>query len=291
MFYRQKLILGLLETLEGQLDNIDFQKYLFLYNMVCYQKNEQVYDFVPYKYGCFSFQSYADIRNLKEMGLLKQNNLSLNGNENFVKQLSKDDQIKLLYFKKQYGTKKGKDLIRFVYEKYPYYTLNSEIYDAIMPSTSSRFKIINKEQNQLFTIGYEGKSIDNYLNELILNNVKLVCDVRRNPLSRKYGFSQKSLSSILEALHISYIHLPELGIASSKRGNLNTLNDYNKLFEEYERTTLKNAEKYLEEITRLVGEHKRVALTCFEKDPSMCHRSRVAKALLSRHPELKLKHI
>ena len=32
------------------------------------------------------------------------------------------------------------------------------------------------------TIGYEGRSIDEYLNLLIKNNIKLLCDVRKNPI-------------------------------------------------------------------------------------------------------------
>ncbi|WP_348602891.1 DUF488 family protein [Bartonella tribocorum] len=42
-----------------------------------------------------------------------------------------------------------------------------------------------------FTIGYEGKSLENYLNCLLENNIKILCDVRKNPISRKYGFSKR----------------------------------------------------------------------------------------------------
>ena len=42
----------------------------------------------------------------------------------------------------------------------------------------------------LFTVGYEGRTLDAYLDLLIRNNVKILCDVRKNPFSMKYGFSR-----------------------------------------------------------------------------------------------------
>jgi hypothetical protein len=46
----------------------------------------------------------------------------------------------------------------------------------------------------IVTIGYEGRSLEAFLNLLLQNSVTLLCDVRRNPLSRKYGFSKSTLS-------------------------------------------------------------------------------------------------
>ena len=59
---RQRQLLALLDAHRGHVGNLDFQKLLFLY---C-QGVETVpsYDFVPYKFGGFSFTSYADKRRL-----------------------------------------------------------------------------------------------------------------------------------------------------------------------------------------------------------------------------------
>jgi uncharacterized protein (DUF488 family) len=51
---------------------------------------------------------------------------------------------------------------------------------------------------RLCTIGYEGRSLEDYLNVLLQEGVTLLCDVRRNPLSRKYGFSKSTLSRCCE---------------------------------------------------------------------------------------------
>jgi hypothetical protein len=57
---RQKHLLALLKALGGRLGNLDFQKLLFLY---CQESGvSETYEFVPYKFGAFSFTSYADRR-------------------------------------------------------------------------------------------------------------------------------------------------------------------------------------------------------------------------------------
>ena len=50
-----------------------------------------------------------------------------------------------------------------------------------------------------------------YLNLLLTNSVTLLCDVRRNALSRRYGFSKSTRSKACEGVGIRYEHLPELG--------------------------------------------------------------------------------
>ncbi|WP_375627098.1 DUF488 family protein [Bartonella sp. MU37NMGALS] len=78
------------------------------------------------------------------------------------------------------------------------------------------------EEFCFFTIGYEGKSLENYLKSLIENNIKTLCDVRKNPISRKHGFSKRQLEKAVSNIDIEYMHMPELGIASEKRRNLKT---------------------------------------------------------------------
>jgi len=286
MFYRQKILLALIEAFGGRLSRIDLQKYLFLFSQKC--QKDPSYDFVPYQYGCFSFQSYADRRNLTEAGFLElKDDWELTEKESFLGSVRKEDRQKLETFSKYYLDKKGDDLVREVYTKYPYYAINSKIADRVLSAEELEDVEVqrpNNYENCFFTIGYEGKSFENYLNRLIQNNIKLLCDVRRNPLSRKYGFSKKTLSETLKKLGISYVHIPELGIVSEKRQELNDQADYDRLFNEYERTTLKDNTQALRELFSLFQQHKRIAITCFEATSCMCHRGRVAKAI-SQLPE------
>ena len=129
------------------------------------------------------------------------------------------------------------------------------------------------------TIGYEGKNLEGYLNRLIVAGVTLLCDVRRNPLSRKYGFSKGTLTKGCEGVGIRYEHLPELGIASEERRELETQADYDALFATYRRVALPQQTKVLAQIGQWVNQGARVALTCFEALPEQCHRHCVADAL------------
>ncbi len=136
-----------------------------------------------------------------------------------------------------------------------------------------------KAKAGLVTIGYEGRSLEAYLNLLLKNSVTLLCDVRRNPLSRKYGFSKSTLSKACEGVGIRYEHLPELGIDSEDRRDLKTQADYDALFDEYERKSLPRQTEPLAKIRAWVEQGERVALTCFELLPHQCHRHCVAEAL------------
>lgn len=68
LFERQRRLLTLLDALGGRAGNLDFQKLVFLH---CQEPDAAgAYEFVPYKFGAFSFTSYADRRKLVERGLL-----------------------------------------------------------------------------------------------------------------------------------------------------------------------------------------------------------------------------
>ncbi len=81
--------------------------------------------------------------------------------------------------------------------------------------------------------------------KLIKNDIRVLCDIRKNAFSMKYGFSKKQLKFIVEnaclpdrQVDIKYFHIPELGIESNKRQKLNSKKDYEKLFNDYEKNTL-----------------------------------------------------
>jgi uncharacterized protein (DUF488 family) len=135
-------------------------------------------------------------------------------------------------------------------------------------------------QPGLITIGYEGRTLADYLAQLRGAGVTLLCDVRRNPISRKKGFSRRALALACADLGIGYTHLPELGIASNERKEVRTPADREALFERYERETLAKETGTLNRIEKWIQDDLQcVALTCFERNPCECHRRCVAKAL------------
>ncbi|OQB04378.1 MAG: hypothetical protein BWY19_01205 [bacterium ADurb.Bin212] len=284
MLYRRKFLGGLLQIFGGKLANIDFQKYLMLATEM---QSKPLYDFTPYKYGCFSFTSYCDKRAMARDRMITQDDcwaLSDNDEVDYFSLLTKEDKEIILYTKNKYGRLTGNDLVKLVYEKHPFYTINSEIAEKLIGANKlreNREKYFGQQEKGLFSTGYEGKSVESFINGLIENNIKLLIDVRKNPLSMKYGFSKSQIINNLKHFNISYIHIPELGIESEQRKNLNDISDYERLFEKYETTTLARADKYLWQIKQLSDGYKRIAIMCFEADPQMCHRTRVLRKLVN----------
>lgn len=134
----------------------------------------------------------------------------------------------------------------------------------------------------LYTIGYEGLTIDKYINKLKQHGIRAVADIRKNAWSRKPGFSQDSLIVRFGRENIEYYSIPALGIVSAKRKNLKTQKDYDELFAEYCATTLVENNDALYNIYFLLSNFQRVAITCFEKHHTNCHRSCVANEIVKQ---------
>jgi uncharacterized protein (DUF488 family) len=286
MYYRRKIILALLETFGGELTAKSFQKYLFLFTR---KQTEKSFDFIPYKYGCFSFQANQDLATMQKYGYIEIAEqecgrfIKMKQNEGCLAMLNLFDRQAMVDIKEEFGTLTQQELIRYTYRKYPYYATKSSIACELLNSDELNKVEQQKRhynESQLFSIGYEGISLETYINRLIINDVRTLCDVRKNAYSQKYGFSKSQLQKACEGVGINYIHIPELGIESDKRQDLRSQKDYDLLFEQFEKTTLKRNTAALLKVRKLIEKDKRVALTCFEKDPAQCHRTRVANELL-----------
>lgn len=276
-FYRQRYLLAVLHTFGGKLQRTDFLKYLFLAAQE-YELSALHYSFLPYKFGPFSFQAYTDLRRLSELGYLHfDETISLISPINYTAILKEQDARVLAHLHEHYHLVSGKALIASVYTKYPYYTLNSTILSEVFDSPPPTLE--RNSAKQLFTIGYEGRSIDQYLDTLIQENITTVFDVRKNPVSMKYGFSKTTLQKALTNISITYIHTPELGIESSERKHLHEKHDYTALFDRYEKEILPKNDNALNSIIERYEGGNRVALTCFERDETYCHRSRISASL------------
>jgi len=275
LYKRQQFILTLMQKLKTKVTATDFQKIVFLYLK---RKNLTYYDFVPYKFGAYSFQLTKDIDFLSSVGYLAPEN-KVTVLETYASIAPID--LSLI------ENLRGDALIRKSYELYPYYAINSEITERVLDSVAlqrvqSVVQQLFDNEQKLFSIGYEGKSIEQFINLLLINNVRVLCDIRSNPLSRKFGFSQDKLKHVTESVGISYIHIPSLGIESQLRQSLETQEDYANLFAKY-KETLPSKKQALQELFSLVKSNIRVAIMCFEKDPNCCHRNIVKNFLTEEY--------
>jgi len=285
-YYRRKIILALLQKFDGELLSTPLQKYLFLLTRL--QKNK-AFDFIPYKYGCYSLQANQDLIVLEKMGYItrEQNKNAISwklvSKDDFIAAIKKEDVSCLNNVYRTFSEYRTNDLIKHTYLNYPFWAINSTIMNDLL-TEEERLKILQQkkqsDESTLFTIGYEGVSLEMYINKLILNDVKVLCDVRKNSYSQKWGFSKSTLQDACEKVGIKFIHIPQLGIESNERQELNELADYKRLFASYEVTTLVENNKFLLELADIVTSNHRVALTCFEKDVQMCHRGVITSQLM-----------
>lgn len=249
--------------------------------LFCLRRGKNYYDFFPDKYGNFSFLLYQDRSRLVDLGcLVRQDDFRLNVEESYFGQLQIEDRLVLHALVAEVGNLRGERLIRKVYLEMPYYASRSEIAEKILKR--DEYQKIKQTRNNsdnpcLFTIGYEGLSIDAFLNILLSNNIAALVDVRKNPISMKYGFSKTKFANYVKLVGLFYFHIPGLGIPAELRQDLKSVVSYQKLFEHYSKNILPDQKESLEMLKEIIKAQGRVAITCFEADYRFCHRHKIAE--------------
>jgi hypothetical protein len=282
---RQRELLRLVDAFGGSVGNIDFQKLLLLFSEE--HAGGRLYDFVPYRYGAFSFTSYVDRRKLVDRGLLADDDSHWRLTDEGRRAVDATCDMQVGAFVQKYRSLHGDPLVAETYRRFPYYAIRSEIADRVLSGDRTALRKIEAARprgaaGEVFTIGYEGHTLESYLNTLLRAGATVLCDVRRNAISRKYGFSKGTLSRACAGVGIRYEHLRELGIESERRQGLNSQDDYDALFADYERDSLPNQAAALDRIDDWIRSGDSVALTCYERLPEQCHRHCVSEALETR---------
>jgi uncharacterized protein (DUF488 family) len=127
----------------------------------------------------------------------------------------------------------------------------------------------------VYTIGYEGLSIEAFLLRLQDMRIQTLVDVRELPLSRKAGFSKRALAEKLHAIGIRYQHLPQLGCPKSIRDNYRQTGNWSTYVRSFN-TYLPTQQAALRELAAM-SKVSSICLMCFEADFNYCHRSIVAR--------------
>jgi uncharacterized protein (DUF488 family) len=142
---------------------------------------------------------------------------------------------------------------------------------------------------KLYTLGYQGLALPDYLRVLREAEVKLVIDVRDHAWSQRPAYVKSALRDELSRAGISYVHAPSVGnpayIRKRARSAATCLRQYRDYINEHCEA--------LHALNRLTVENRLsgVCLTCFERDPLMCHRSVLSELLLQLNRKLKIVHL
>jgi hypothetical protein len=285
MLNRQKAVLCMLRAAGGRASRLELVKWSFLIrNESPGRGGASFYDFLPYLRGPFSFALYHEIGKLVYGGLVAEPDgetweLTASGREaaGSVPESIRRDVLAVL---DRRARQPVGETVRYVYAAYPWYTLKSESGARVESPVA---------EPAIYTAGYEGRSVDAFLDGLLRAGVRRVVDVRRNPVARRYGFHGRTLARLCGKLDLDYRHFPEFGVPSEERRGLSTKSDYDALLARYERTTLRREQAAIREVGRLSAEKPSV-FVCIEADPSRCHRSRLAEAV-SRETALPVRHV
>lgn len=133
----------------------------------------------------------------------------------------------------------------------------------------------------LFTIGYEGSTIDRVIAALRSAGVAHLLDVRALPNSRKPGFSRRQLEAAVAEAGMRYTHLrglgtPKAGRDAARRGDVATMH---RIFAGQLATHEAAADL---ERAMAIGDEGGACLLCFERDHAACHRDIVAGLMRGR---------
>lgn len=141
---------------------------------------------------------------------------------------------------------------------------------------------------KLFTIGYEGISMDEFMSLLADNDIETIVDVREMPLSRKPGFSKRSLESALRLSGREYVHMAALGCPKPVRDRYREDGDWKR----YTASFLKHLRLQDDAVAELaaLATTSSCALLCYEADHNFCHRSMVADAVIGVE-KFKIQHL
>lgn len=155
-----------------------------------------------------------------------------------------------------------------------------------LPKESIDIQLFNKVMWNLervgkfdfYTMGYEKRTIEQFLELLKKVKVRTLVDVRKNPVSQyKPEFNKETLGETLSKNGIRYVHYPELGVPSEIRRKLGETGDYGWFFKQYD----ENVVPKLDEVD-LQSLNYPIGIMCVELDPTKCHRHRIALALEKR---------
>ena len=133
---------------------------------------------------------------------------------------------------------------------------------------------------RIFTIGYEGATVAEFVAALRQAGVQRVIDVRALPLSRRPGFSKTPLRGALAEAGIDYVHLKALGTPADGRvaARAGRHADMARIYA----GQLELPEAMVQSAQMLaLAEEVPSALLCFERQPEHCHRSLLLDAASS----------
>ncbi|MHA1632575.1 MAG: DUF488 family protein, N3 subclade [Candidatus Freyarchaeota archaeon] len=131
-------------------------------------------------------------------------------------------------------------------------------------------------KGKLLDFGYQNKTLVDFVNFILANDVNVVFDVRENAENVR-KFRREDLERILSRMGVEYVWAKELGNPYRRQSK--------KAWEELFSSRLKKnnkAKSFIDTIVKYLKKGKNVCLLCYEEDRDECHRRMIIDAVLER---------
>lgn len=128
----------------------------------------------------------------------------------------------------------------------------------------------------IFTLGYQQRSINEFIEILREQEISVLVDVRETAWSHKPGFSKSAFSRALADVGIEYVHARFAGNPKSLRRTAPTHHACLERYAAYIDESDDIIDAFEQLIREMVAAGKRVCLACFERHADDCHRSVIA---------------
>jgi hypothetical protein len=280
MFARQRVLLEFLGQSTVPPTKLELVKWLFLAGQETdISSRVAFYSFLPYRYGPFSFILYKDLDSLRRDGWLAMNPGSRvhipigRVADPELGKLPEAVRQAVNSILQRYSGLSRPALIDTVYKTYPWYASRS----LLRPRKRRRPGVARA----VYTVGYQGRSIDAFLNQLLRRGISLLVDVRRNAYSQQRAFCKGALRTLCEKVGISYCHVPALGVPADRRQHLDSRAAYEALFKYYDESVLPQQTSEIHRVGEML-KRSPGALLCFEANACECHRGRLSRVLAER---------
>jgi uncharacterized protein (DUF488 family) len=141
----------------------------------------------------------------------------------------------------------------------------------------------------IYTVGYEGRSLADMLEDLSRVGVTRLVDVRELPLSRRPGFSKTKFAAALADAGIDYQHIKPLGNPKPNRDRYRS-GDVEGGARTFRAHLHNGSYPALVQLASSL-EDGTTCLMCFERDHTICHRDVIVGSLTELQPDLTVTHL
>lgn len=125
----------------------------------------------------------------------------------------------------------------------------------------------------IFTLGYQLRSLDEFIAELQAAAVDVLVDVRETPWSQRRDYTKAKLTSALAEEGIEYVHARFAGNPKAIRNAAGSHQDCLEMYTDH----LRGSPHVITALDDLIQERlangQRLCFTCYERHPEDCHRS------------------